>query len=561
MTDWNDEREAATPRAAVAPPDVLFSGPGEMRARCRAFDWSVTPLGPVAQWPLSLRAMISTLLASRHPMFLWWGPSLIQIYNDAYRPTFGKDGRHPGALGMRGAEFWADIWDIIGPQIAQVMAGGDATWHEDQLVPIERNGRIEDVWWTYSYGPAFDDTGAVAGVLVICQETTQRVQFTARQERFIAAEQRVEATVAIAVLQGREMRYTVANPKYQQIIGNRDPVGKRVVEMFPDLAGSEIEGVLTTVFDTALPFVANNLLIRYDSHGTGEIDNYYDLLYHPLMTYENTVSGIIVVVVDVTERRRAILQRERHLSESEQLLSDAVQARATAELANRAKGEFLALMSHELRTPLNAIGGYAELMELGIRGPITTEQRRDLARIQASQRHLLGLINGILNYTRVEAGALHYAIGDVAMDEVIATCEALTAPQVLARRLAFEFGRCAMGLAVRADPEKLQQVVLNLVSNAIKFTEPGGVVALSCDAADRTVFLRVHDTGRGIPAEQLEHIFEPFLQLDARLTRTQEGLGLGLAISRDLARGMGGDLTVESTPGIGSTFTLTLARA
>ena len=153
----------------------LFEGPGEMRALCRARDWATTPLGPVAAWPPSLRSIVRMLLASRFPMFLFWGPHLVQFYNDAYRPSLAQGGRHPMALGARGPEFWTEIWDIIGPQIEQVMAGGEATWHEDQLVPILRNERIEEVYWTYTYGPAFDDDGNVAGVLVVCQETTARV--------------------------------------------------------------------------------------------------------------------------------------------------------------------------------------------------------------------------------------------------------------------------------------------------------------------------------------------------------------------------------------------------
>jgi signal transduction histidine kinase/PAS domain-containing protein len=233
-------------------------------------------------------------------------------------------------------------------------------------------------------------------------------------------------------------------------------------------------------------------------------------------------------------------------------------ARQEAEAANRAKSEFLAIMSHELRTPLNAIDGYAELMELGIRGPITEQQRQDLARIRKSQRHLLGLVNGVLNYSRTEAGTLHYEVEDVQLDEVLATCEALVAPQVRSKGLTLANEGCEPGVHARADREKLRQVILNLLTNATKFTEPGGRIDLACALAGREVRITVSDTGRGIPADQLTRVFEPFVQLDSSLTRTQEGVGLGLAISRDLARGMGGDLTVLSTTGVGSRFTLTL---
>jgi len=259
------------------------------------------------------------------------------------------------------------------------------------------------------------------------------------------------------------------------------------------------------------------------------------------------------------EVARAIAEAAQTEAEAARAQAEAAQARAEA--ASRAKSEFLAVMSHELRTPLNAITAYVELMEMGLRGPVTPEQRTDLARIQRSQRHLMGLINGVLNYSRLEAGAVHYEVRDVSLGEALAGCEALVAPQVSAKRLALAFAGCDPALKVRADAEKLQQVVLNLLTNAVKFTEPGGHITLGCTPRIDAVAITVTDTGHGIPAEQLERIFEPFVQVDARLTRTQEGVGLGLAISRDLARGMGGDLTVESTPGAGSTFTLALPRA
>ena len=218
-------------------------------------------------------------------------------------------------------------------------------------------------------------------------------------------------------------------------------------------------------------------------------------------------------------------------------------------------------MSHELRTPLNAIGGYAELMEMGIRGPVTEQQREDLARIQRSQRHLLGLVNEVLNYAKLETGSVRYEVADVVVCPALAEAEGLVAPQARARGLALTVAECPADLAVRADPEKLRQVLVNLLSNAVKFTERGGAVRVSCVAAGDRVRIAVADSGIGIAADQLERVFEPFVQVRADLTRTAEGTGLGLAISRDLARGMGGDLTSESTPGVGSTFTLTLPAA
>jgi signal transduction histidine kinase len=216
-------------------------------------------------------------------------------------------------------------------------------------------------------------------------------------------------------------------------------------------------------------------------------------------------------------------------------------------------------MSHELRTPLNAIAGYAELLEMGLRGPVTELQLEDLSKIRQSQRHLLGLINDIMNYARLETGHVSIRVEDVSVNETLAVLDALTEPQVAAKGIHYVRARCEPGLTVWADQDKTRQILINLVSNAIKFTDAGGTIRISCDATGDVVTFDVHDTGRGIPDEKLEVIFEPFVQVNRRFTR-DEGVGLGLAISRDLARMMGGDLTAESTLGVGSTFTLTLPR-
>jgi signal transduction histidine kinase len=231
-------------------------------------------------------------------------------------------------------------------------------------------------------------------------------------------------------------------------------------------------------------------------------------------------------------------------------------ARSTAEAANRTKTEFLATMSHELRTPLNAISGYVGLMELGIHGPLTAEQRVDLGRIRQCQSHLLGLIGNVLAYAKLDADAERYETDSVAIADVFAACEALTAPQVRAKRLAIEYIDSQPGLVACADAEKVRQVMLNLVSNAVKFTDAGGRVKIEAVAYGDRVAVRVSDTGCGIAAGHIARVFQPFVQVDPTLTRRNDGTGLGLAISRVLARGMGGDLIVESVVSVGSTFTM-----
>jgi signal transduction histidine kinase len=266
------------------------------------------------------------------------------------------------------------------------------------------------------------------------------------------------------------------------------------------------------------------------------------------------------VFMEVVERRKfehALLEAREA---AEKANADLQKQRAAAEEANQAKSNFLAVMSHELRTPLNAIGGYVQLIEMGVHGPVTEAQKETLGRIDRSQRHLLRLINDVLNLARIEAGRVDYVVERVPLAEVVDSVMPMVEPQIDRKNLRFE-AAVSDDLVARADREKVQQILLNLLTNAIKFTSQGGGVCIEAGTSSASqVFLKVTDTGTGIPADMLEKVFEPFIQVDTRRSRSAEGTGLGLAISRDLARGMKGDLHVESRIGAGSTFQLDLPR-
>jgi signal transduction histidine kinase len=246
--------------------------------------------------------------------------------------------------------------------------------------------------------------------------------------------------------------------------------------------------------------------------------------------------------------------------EREALLTVAEQARLEAEGANKAKSEFLAVMSHELRTPLNAIAGYVELMEMGLRGPITDEQRSDLTRIRRAQVNLLGLIDDILQFARIESGRVVVEPRLVSLDVVLSDMRTFIEPQLIEKQQRFVNHGCRPDLTMSIDAEKLSQIVINLLTNAVKFTGPGGQIELSCKTSGDAVEIAVSDTGRGIAATDRERIFEPFVQLDMGPTRTVAGAGLGLAISRDLVEAMGGSISVTSTLNVGSVFTIRLPR-
>jgi signal transduction histidine kinase len=245
------------------------------------------------------------------------------------------------------------------------------------------------------------------------------------------------------------------------------------------------------------------------------------------------------------------------------VISEAKKAWAVADAANRSKAEFLAVMSHELRTPLNSIGGYVDLLEMELHGPLNDSQKADLGRIKRSQEHLLGIINDILNYTRLEATELKFEIIDVPVRALIADFDAVVSPLARAKSVDYEC-ECdspSSSLYARADPDKLRQIMINLVSNAVKFTPEGGRIRVSCTLNHESVSIHVEDNGSGIPADKHEAVFEPFVQLDRGLTRTTDGTGLGLAISRGLARGMGGDILLKSDVGVGSVFTVSIPLA
>jgi signal transduction histidine kinase len=267
-----------------------------------------------------------------------------------------------------------------------------------------------------------------------------------------------------------------------------------------------------------------------------------------LRTPTGELIGFAKVTRDLTER---IASQQRAVEDARQL--------AAAEASNRIKTEFLNSMSHELRTPLNAIGGYVELLRMGLRGPVTEEQRHDLERIGKSQRHLLPLINDILNYSRIEGGHVEFQLEPVPVGGVIESVSVMIEPQAILAGIDFS-ANSQIDASVLADRTKVEQILLNLLSNAIKFTPEGGRVTVSGSSEADTARISVADTGPGIPEGEVEAIFEPFVQLGRTLSTGPEGTGLGLAISRELARSMHGDLRVTTTPGSGAVFTLELPR-
>ena len=284
-------------QSATASLDFIAGG-GEMGALMRTHDWSSSPLGPPQAWPQSLRTAVRLLLNTGHPMYIFWGHDGACLYNDAYRQSIGPE-RHPNSLGHPVREVWAEIWDVIRPQIDQVMSGRGATWHVNHLIPITRNGRREDVYWTYSYGP-IDDANApngIGGVLVVCTETTETVQAERRRADEIARQRRLfeRAPGFIAILSGPDHVFEFVNDAYSRMTGGRDYIGRTVREIFPDLIDQEFFALLDTVYASGQRFTAHGRPLRLQNAPLSpQEERYLNFIYAPMTDEDGRVNGIFV---------------------------------------------------------------------------------------------------------------------------------------------------------------------------------------------------------------------------------------------------------------------------
>lgn len=409
----------------------------------------------------------------------------------------------------------------------------------------------EEKFIDLSYMPLMEEDGTRTGIIAHGYEVTEQVLARREVERAREHLARVieQAPVAMYIALGREHVFDVVNASYYAMVGKTpaELIGRPAREVFPELAAQGIFDIIEEVFDTGVPFSASAIPAAFDADGDGLPEtHYFHLVYQPLLDAQQKVYAIALVATEVTA-----LVQAREAAES---------AQKEAEVANRAKADFLASMSHELRTPLNAIGGYVELVEMGIHGPVTPEQRRALGRVRTSQQHLLGLINDVLAFAKLEAGQIELEPEALAVDDLFTSLETLLAPQAEAKQIDLTMQRDTE-LFLLGDEERVRQILLNLAGNAVKFTPAGGKVMLRCQRRGDRVDIRVTDSGPGIPPEKHRAIFDPFVQVDRRLSNPGEGVGLGLAISQDLAVAMAGSITVDSEPGRGSTFTLSLPAA
>ncbi|KAA9038570.1 PAS domain-containing protein [Ginsengibacter hankyongi] len=287
-------------KASLSAPCFL-SGSGEMEELTRTLDWSQTPVGKFEEWPISLRTIVSVVLSSKFPMFLWWGEELTQFYNDAYRPSLGNEGKHPTALGQKGKDCWPEIWPVIYPLIQQVLAGG-STWSENQLIPIYRNGHLEDVYWTFCYSPARNDEGIINGVLVTCTETTKQV-LTEKHLKKQLSNLFLQAPVALCIFRGENHMIEVANERMLELWGKNaaEVLNKPLFEAMPDAGNQGYEQLLDEVYKTGKRFIADELRITLVRHGKSE-GIFVKFVYEPLREEDGTITGIMALADEITEQ-------------------------------------------------------------------------------------------------------------------------------------------------------------------------------------------------------------------------------------------------------------------
>jgi signal transduction histidine kinase len=560
---------------------VVLTDGGEMGALMRSIDWTQTALGPVSRWPQSLRTTVSTCLSSRFPICVWWGPELVMLYNDAYRPVLGTT-KHPRAMGRRGREMWPEIWHIIGPMLEGVLTTGEATWSEDILLPIDRRGFTEECYFTFSYSPIRDESGGIGGIFTAVSETTGQVlsERRLRTLRDLPTKSAGARTVESACsLIAEALEQNLADVPFSRLylLEEGGQCARRVAStgLAPEetrspervsVASEEApdEWSLGAVLRTGQAVLQEGLGRRFgllSAPGGGRAPD--AALVLPVMRPgEARPVGALVTGVSprllLDEKYRGFLElvagQVATILAGVQALQEAQRrAEALAEL-DRAKTAFFSNVSHEFRTPLTLMLAPLEEAlarpEEGLRG-------EELHTVHRNSLRLLKLVNTLLDFSRIEAGRAQASFEPVELG-------ALTADLASSFRSAVE--RAGLRFTVECPPlpepawvdrELWEKIVFNLLSNAFKFTFEGEIAVHLRQVEDR-IELSIRDTGTGIPPEELPRVFERFHRVQGARGRSFEGTGIGLALVQEVARLHGGAVRAESTVGHGSTFTVSV---
>ena len=506
-----------------------LAGGGEMGALTCAYDWASTPLGPPETWSQNLLTTVSILLNSKFPMFLWWGKDLIQFYNDAYRPSLGNDGKHPVALGQRAEECWPEIWSVIKPLIDQVLSGGEATWSEDQLIPIYRNNKLEDVYWTFSYSRVNDQHGHPGGVLVTCNETTKYVQ----------AYQDIERTKDELefVIEAAELGTWDLNPFTGNFTCN-----DRLKDWFglsPDL---EIE--LPKAIDVIAEYDRTRVLAAIAQAMTYESGGNYEIEY-------TVINPINPTPRHVKAKGKALFNNVKEVTRFSGTLHDITQQKKDEERKN----DFIAMVSHELKTPLTSLKAYVQMVLARSSKNADDLSSELLGKVDTQIRKMTEMINGFLNISRLDTGKIYLDKRNFILNELVKETMENFMLTISTHQLFFV---PAETLSVYADYEKIGHVLNNLLSNAVKYSPKGKLVKITCHQADDMAIVTVKDEGMGVKPQDIDKLFERFYRVESKHTQAISGFGIGLYLCSEIIQIHQGKIWIESENGVGSTFYFSL---
>ena len=538
-------------------PEVL-SGGGEMGALIRALDWSRTPVGPVETWPQSLRTAVSIILASKFPMYVAWGDSFTQFYNDGYRPILGST-KHPAAMGRSTRETFAEIWHIIGPMFDGVMHG-EAVGVVDYLLPLDRNHFIEECLFTFSYSPIRDETGGVGGVLVTVTETTSRVLGERRMRvlREIAARTAKTTTAEEACATAASVLDPHDIPFAHIYLADRDGRISLSTKSGFDAVPAPDEAIAAVVRTGTAAILDGPFGENDDDIGRAQVSRAVALPIarpgedrpagvvvaglSPRLLFDESYRGFLDLVAD---QIATAVANVRALQETR------ARAEALAEL-DRAKTAFFSNVSHEFRTPLTLL--LAPLDDL-LRHDLPDASHGLAGIAHRNALRLLKLVNTLLEFSRIEWGRIEAVYEAVSLSALTAELASAFRSAVERAGLRFEIDAPELDEPVYIDREMWEKVVFNLLSNALKFTFDGSIkVRVRRDGAQAVV--EVADTGTGIPAAELTNVFTRFHRIRGARGRSEEGTGIGLALVQELVRLHGGAVSVESAEGKGSRFTI-----
>ncbi|PSL27501.1 ATP-binding protein [Chitinophaga ginsengisoli] len=568
----------------TAIPEFLNGG-GEMGELIRSRDWSETPLGSVETWPQSLKTCIRIILTSRQPMFVWWGPDLINLYNDAYRSILG--GKHPEVLGMPASEVWKEIWDQVGPRAATAMQENEGTYDESLLLIMERNGYPEETYYTFSYSPVPGDAGGAGGIGgIICANTddTQRIVGERQLMTLKDLGKYLPDCVSDEDVYDRTISILKENPAdfpfaciYQTDLktGMLEMAGKTDASIADNVlpVSLEIESALAAewtfnqVIHTNKSLIVNGLKDKYGQLPSGNWTISPDqALVIPVVQSGQACSFALLIVGLSPYRQLDEKYRSFFQLVADQVASSIVnvhtveEARKKAEALieiDRAKTAFFSNISHEFRTPLTLMLGPLEELLAQQEGTLSLEQEAHVMATHRNALRLLRLVNTLLDFSRIEADKVQANYFPVNLTTLTEDVASTFRAAIEHAGLQFHVNCRPLTIEAYVDRDMLEKIILNLLSNAFKYTLRG-TITLSLEQQDDNAILRVKDTGVGIPAEEIPHMFERFHRVKYTRGRTYEGTGIGLSLVKELVLLHGGDISVESEDGMGTSFTVTI---